>query len=92
MEDKIRRLCSQLLAKRRDEEFGPLIVELRVALHQHIERLRERFGAYPYFVERRIRSDISPPDKRNQDGAAKDTSPADANTETTGQLNLEVGH
>jgi hypothetical protein len=80
MEDKIRRLCSELLAKRDDEEFGPLIAELRVALHQHIEQLRERFGAYPLFVERRFRSDTSPPDKGNHQAAAKDATPADANT------------
>ena len=30
-------LCSEFLAKRGDEDFGPLIVELRDALHQHIE-------------------------------------------------------
>jgi len=32
-------------------DFGPLIVQLRDALHQHIERLRERFGNYPFVVE-----------------------------------------
>jgi hypothetical protein len=80
MEDKIRRLCSELLAKGDDEEFRPLIAELRFALHQHIERLRERFGAYPVFVERRVQSDMSPPDIKNHEAAAKDTTPADANT------------
>ncbi|MFZ0276987.1 MAG: hypothetical protein WA899_02825 [Candidatus Sulfotelmatobacter sp.] len=59
MEDRIRRLCSQLLAAEGDEESGPILIELREALHQHIERLRERFGAYPFLVERRARADIS---------------------------------
>jgi len=59
-EDRIRRLCSELLAKRGNEEFGPILLELRDALHQHIERLRTRFGSYPWLVERRVRNDISP--------------------------------
>lgn len=73
MEDKIRRLCSELLAKRDDEEVGPILVELRHRLHQHIERLRERFGAYPLgvLVERRARNDISPMNKQCQEDTAK---------------------
>jgi len=55
MEDKIRRLCTQLLAAKHDEEeFRAILVELRDALHQHIERLRERFAAYPFVIERRV--------------------------------------
>jgi hypothetical protein len=50
-EGRIRRLCSDLLAKRSDEDFEPLIVELRDALHQHIEDLRESLGSYPLHVE-----------------------------------------
>lgn len=60
MEDRIRRLCSQLLATKSDEESGAILIELRAALHQHIERLRERFGAYPFLLERRARTDVSP--------------------------------
>lgn len=59
-EDKIRRLCSELLAKRSDEDFGPLIVELRDALHQHIENLRESLGSYPLLVEGRAKNDARP--------------------------------
>ena len=55
MEDKIRRLCTQLLAAKDDEEeFRSILVELRNALHQNIERLRARFAAYPFIVERRV--------------------------------------
>jgi hypothetical protein len=77
MEDRIRKLCSELLAKRGDEELGPIFGELRHALHQHIENLRERFGAYPLFLERRSRNDFSPPPKPQED-AGKETGPADA--------------
>lgn len=77
MEDRIRKLCSELLAKRGDEEFGPILVELREALHQHIEILRKRFGAYPFFVERRSRNDFLPPAETAEENAGKET-PADA--------------
>ncbi len=60
MEDRIRRLCLELLAKKSDEEVRPILIELREALHLHIERMRERFGAYPFLVERRTRN-YSPP-------------------------------
>jgi hypothetical protein len=58
MEDRIRSLCSQLLATKDDEEVGLILVDLREALRIHIKRLRERCGAYPNVVERRIRNDI----------------------------------
>jgi hypothetical protein len=80
MEDKIRRLCSELLAKRNDEELGPMLVELREALHLHIQRLRERFAAYPFFVERRARNDISLLSEEDRDAAAEETSPTDVGT------------
>lgn len=86
MEDRIRKLCSELLAKRGDEEFEPILVELREALHQHIEILRERFGAYPFFMERRSRNDFSPPAKIAEEDAGKenpvDTSPKAADNLT----------
>ena len=89
MEDRIRRLCSQLLAAKGDEESGPILIELREALHKHIERLRERFGAYPFLVERRARTDISLRNKslRNKKEdqeavAAKETNIADLGTGT----------
>ena len=71
MEDKIRRLCLELLAKRDDEEVGPILVELRHALHQHIERLRERFGAYPLLVERRARNDMPAMNQPDREDTAK---------------------
>ena len=65
MEDRIRRLCLELLAKKGDEEVRPILVELREALHLHIERMRERFGAYPFLVERRTRNDSPPVNKQD---------------------------
>ena len=67
MEDRIRRLCLELLSKKGDEEVRPILVELREALHLHIERMRERFGAYPFLVERRTRNYSPPVSKQDQD-------------------------
>jgi hypothetical protein len=67
MEDKIRRLCSELLAARADEEVRGIVVELRDALHEYVDRLRERFRTYPFVVERRARNDIQPVNKQGQD-------------------------
>jgi hypothetical protein len=60
VEDKIRKLSAQLLATEEDEELRPMLVELREALHQHIERLRARLSNYPIVVERRVRNGIPP--------------------------------
>jgi hypothetical protein len=80
MEDKIRRLCLELLAKKGDEEVGPILVELREALHLHIERMRERFGAYPFLVERRTRN-YSPPVNKQDD---KEDEPNETSSRDTG--------
>jgi hypothetical protein len=80
MEDRIGRLCAQLLATRDDEELKPILVELREALHLHIERLRERFGAYPFLVERRARNDIPPLNKQDQEDTLKEARPTDVRT------------
>jgi hypothetical protein len=60
LEDRIRSLCSELLVTKSDEEVRQIIVALREALRLHIEHIRERFGAYPFLVERRARNDTSP--------------------------------
>jgi len=66
-EDRILRLCSELLAKRSDEDFGPLIVELRDALHEHIENLRESLGSYPLLVDGRAKNDIRAPNEKKEE-------------------------
>jgi hypothetical protein len=53
MEDRIRSLCEQLLVAN-DDEIGPILTELRDALHRYIERLRVRLAAYPLVSERRV--------------------------------------
>jgi hypothetical protein len=58
VEDKIRSLSAQLLSVEEEKELSPMLVELRDALHQHIERLRARLADYPIVVERRDRSGI----------------------------------
>lgn len=58
LEDKIRGLCTKVRDASDDEELGPLLDELRGALHQHIERLL----VYPFVLERRARHQIPPPD------------------------------
>jgi hypothetical protein len=61
MEDKIRRLCAQVLATDQEDELREMLVELRSALRQHIENLRAGFANYPFVVERRVRNEILPP-------------------------------
>ena len=80
MEDRIRRLCSELLATADDEELRPILVELREALHQHIGRLRERFGSYPFLVERRTRNDTSRAKNQEQESPGKQTGPTSLGT------------
>jgi hypothetical protein len=74
MEDRIRKLCAELLATKGDQEVGPILAELRDALRVYIERMRERFGAYPFLVERRVRNDGLLLNKHDQDAAANKAS------------------
>jgi hypothetical protein len=80
MEDRIRRLCSELLVTKGDEEVRPIIVALRDALRLHVEHMRERFCAYPYLVERRARNDTSPVNEQQQEDTATKPSPRDTDT------------
>jgi hypothetical protein len=48
-EDKIRELCTQVLAAQNDEAANRILPELRDALHAHCERLRLRVAMeYPF--------------------------------------------
>ena len=80
LEDRIRSLCSKAPVTEDDKELSLLLDELRKALHQHIESLRERFGGYPILVERRARKDIPPLNKPGPDDQAKETIPTDVRT------------
>jgi hypothetical protein len=55
MEDKIQSLCARILAGNDDDKDLNLIVELRDALHQHVQRLRAKVAEYPAVGERRTR-------------------------------------
>jgi CheY-like chemotaxis protein len=67
-EDKIRDLCARLFATEDDEAHAAAVVELQGALHQHIQRLRERVAEYPVLAERRVRL---PPNAARQESAGK---------------------
>jgi hypothetical protein len=58
VEDKIRRLCTDLTVAKDDTEVRAILAELQEALHQYIERLRSRLPNYPITVERRARNEI----------------------------------
>jgi hypothetical protein len=73
VEDKIRSLCTQVLTTKDDAELRSKLVELRDALHQHIERLRGRLFEYPVVLERREREQnrIPLPDPPTPDNATE---------------------
>lgn len=49
VEDKIRELCTQVLAAQNDEAANKILPELRDALHEHCKRLRLRVATeYPF--------------------------------------------
>lgn len=59
IEDRIRSVCAQILAGNDGEDITPLIVELRQALHEYVQRLRNKVAESPVTIERRNRSDKS---------------------------------
>jgi hypothetical protein len=83
VEDKIRRLSEQLLAAEEDKELGPMLVELREALHQYIQRLRTRLANYPIVVERRVRNVIPPPGIVTSQNPANKNRPASTGLKTS---------
>jgi hypothetical protein len=74
VEDKIRKLCAQVLATEDEDELRPMLVELQNALRQHIQHLRGRFANYPFLVERRVRNGILPPSTPASQNALNETS------------------
>ena len=51
VEDKIRRLCTELTVAKDDTEVRAILAELQNALHEYIKRLRSRLPNYPIIVE-----------------------------------------
>ena len=82
VEDKIRKLCAQVLATEDEDELRPMLVELQNALRQHIQHLRGRFANYPFLVERRVRDVILPPSTSASQNAVNETSATTRSDET----------
>jgi hypothetical protein len=87
MEDKIRRLCSELLAATGDSEQIRKLGELRRELHLHIEQLRARLATYPVAQERRVLNGIPPPDVASQN-AVEPTLPINTVVITSAKTNM----
>ena len=62
MEDKIRRLCSELSAATDHNEQVAKLGELRRELQLHIRSLRARLASYPIAEERRVLNGTPPRD------------------------------
>jgi len=75
MEDKIQSLCARILAGNDDDKELSLIVELRDALHQHVQRLRARVAEYPAAGERRTRERTAKQNPKTQAITAKAPQP-----------------
>ena len=88
VEDKIRRLSEQLLAAEEDKELGPMLVELREALHQYIQCLRTRLANYPIVIERRVRNGIPPSSITTSQNAADKNRPTSTGFKTTANEGL----
>ena len=53
LEDRIQKLCERIVASKSEEEIKSSCSELRGALSEYAERLREKLKAYPVTSERR---------------------------------------
>jgi len=47
MEERIRELCGKAIAVDDPEELESVLAELKLALHEHTERLRAMLSLYP---------------------------------------------
>jgi hypothetical protein len=65
MEDRIRKLCAQILVTEDDNQLTAIVIELRDSLRQHIQRLRMHLADYPLVVERRGQREVLLPDIPN---------------------------
>lgn len=48
LERRIRELCAQAIAAEDTEELRPVLSELREALRQHVEQLKNMIDEYPF--------------------------------------------
>ena len=61
IEDEIRSLCARLLRTQDDREVRSILMDLRAALHTHVQRVRARVAEQPFVAERRINRMLEPP-------------------------------
>ena len=61
MEDRIAKLCGELVAEHAPEKIRELTEQLRVERHQFIQALRGRVAQYPIVAERRVQSGVRRP-------------------------------
>jgi hypothetical protein len=71
LEDKILNLYRLILATKDGDQLDALLVELRGAMHQHIERIRARLAEYPIVTERRDHNRVLQPGIPPAENAAK---------------------
>ncbi len=53
LEDRIRRLCAEAVNTTDPVQLNPILEQLRLALHEQVERLRKLAGKHPIPPERR---------------------------------------
>ena len=64
LEDRVRHLLHQVLTATEDSEPCQRLSDLQIALHQYIERLRDRIADYVIFQPDLV---VSSPERRSQD-------------------------
>jgi len=75
LDDRIRLLCERLIALPEDgEEFQSVAQELRAALKQHTNHLRETLRSYPVSKEDRARDSIPDTNKKKYPAPASSKS------------------
>ena len=58
LEDRIRELCSQAVAADDAQELNRILGELKLALHEHTERLRAMLSLYPILPADLVKPDL----------------------------------
>ena len=74
MEDRIRKLCAEVIAEPDPEKARELSRQLRTELHDFIAGLRARVSNYPVVDDRRVQSRVPPPESVRETASATETS------------------
>src|SRR5215475_5489889 len=62
MEDRIRNLCTDLVATSDSAHQVSIVAKLRDELHRHMQQVRTRLGEYPLEERRRTRFHVASPE------------------------------